>query len=250
MGYGGRDRPWRCGGRVGAPVGGIEAMVWVGDGVYGDGSGGGVVMATSGVRRRWCGSEGDGDEGGDDDGDVVTMVVGGRNLAENGGAAPKNERRGRRVYVCARVIKNESLVSDICKVRRLISDEANGCKYSTYLGSTRMYHDSTHRGDRLWRCGSRGGAAIGGMDAMVWVGDGVRGYGSGGGVVMATGGVRRRWCGSEVDGDEGGDDDGDVVTVAVGGENLADNGGAAPENEKRGRRVYVCAKVIKNEVKP
>ncbi|GJS95357.1 hypothetical protein Tco_0802325 [Tanacetum coccineum] len=96
----------------------------------------------------------------------------------------------------------------------------------------------------------RGGAAIGGMDAMVWVVDGVRGYGSGGGVVMATGGVRRRWCGSEVDGDEGGDDDGDVVTVAVGGENLADNGGAAPENEKRGRRVYVFAKVIKNEVKP
>ncbi|GJW43642.1 hypothetical protein Tco_0072441 [Tanacetum coccineum] len=29
------------------------------DGVDGDGSGGGVVMSTGGVRRRWCGSEGD-----------------------------------------------------------------------------------------------------------------------------------------------------------------------------------------------
>ncbi|GKB30698.1 hypothetical protein Tco_0870099 [Tanacetum coccineum] len=31
-----------------------------------------------------------------------------------------------------------SLVSDICKIRRSTLDEANECKYSTYLGSTRM----------------------------------------------------------------------------------------------------------------
>ncbi|GJT72459.1 hypothetical protein Tco_1031745 [Tanacetum coccineum] len=87
--------------------------------------------------------------------------------------------------------------------------------------------------DRLWRCGNHGGAAVCRMEAMVWVGDGVHGDGSGDGsggcIVMATGGVRRRWCGSEGEGDEGGDDDGDVVIVAVGGQNLAKNGRAAPK---------------------
>ncbi|GKC86677.1 hypothetical protein Tco_1147326 [Tanacetum coccineum] len=101
---------WRCGSRRGAAVGGMEAMVWVGDGVHGDGSGGGVVMATGGVRRRWCSNEGDGDEGGDDDGDVVIVAVGGRNLAGNGGAAPKNDMGGRRVYVCVGWLGTKSII--------------------------------------------------------------------------------------------------------------------------------------------
>nr|GEZ37543.1 hypothetical protein [Tanacetum cinerariifolium] len=48
---------------------------------------------------------------------------------------------------------------DICKVRRLISGEANECRYSTYLGSMRMYHDSTHPTNILSSLSSISGAA-------------------------------------------------------------------------------------------
>ncbi|GJV68998.1 hypothetical protein Tco_1484507 [Tanacetum coccineum] len=55
------------------------------------------------VVSRWCMAWWRGVHG-----CMVGSRCGGRNLAENGGAAPENERRGRRVYVCARVIKNET----------------------------------------------------------------------------------------------------------------------------------------------
>nr|GEU93121.1 hypothetical protein [Tanacetum cinerariifolium] len=81
----------------------------------------------------WCCSEGGGCKGDD----MRWWPESGRKV---GDGAQKLEREERKICVA-----RQSLVSDICKVRRLTSDEAKGCKYSTFLGSMRMYHDSTHR---------------------------------------------------------------------------------------------------------